>query len=106
MRLCILIRDCTMCCMCTFCTDILCRYRTALSDRHKNLTWPGFVEAVLERDGYDNIHWTPQHRFCGLQRFHPLLNFVGNFEKLREHGALLIAKAGLHEASKSFFLFD
>ena len=38
------------------------RYRTALSERHKNISWPGFVSAVLEKDGYDNIHWTPQVR--------------------------------------------
>jgi hypothetical protein len=78
----------------------LCRYRTALSDRHKNVTWPDFVSAVLGKDGYDNIHWRPQSHFCGLQRFSALFTFAGNFEQLRGHGEQLIAQAGLEEASE------
>mmetsp|Transcript_7829 Transcript_7829/g.13198 ORF Transcript_7829/g.13198 Transcript_7829/m.13198 type:complete len:349 (-) Transcript_7829:495-1541(-) len=77
------------------------RYRTALSDRHRNITWPDFVGAVLEKDGYDNIHWTPQSQFCGLRRFHGYFNFVGNFEQLRAHGELLIARAGLQNATSA-----
>lgn len=76
------------------------RYRTALSSRHRNITWPDFVGAVLEKDGYDNIHWTPQSQFCGLWRFHSYFNFVGNFEQLRAHGNLLIARVGLQNASE------
>lgn len=49
---------------------------------------------------YDNIHWTPQSRFCGLSTFHPLLNFVGNFEQLVAHGEALVARAGLQSAGE------
>ena len=79
---------------------LLHRYRTALSDRHKNVTWPDFVDAVLGKDGYDKIHWTPQSHFCGMRRYHSLLNFVGNFELLRAHGELLISQAGLQNESE------
>lgn len=77
------------------------RYRAALSSRHKNISWPDFVEAVLEKDGYDNLHWTPQSHFCGLKRFYPYLNFVGNFEYLRDHGNQLISRVKLEDSTSS-----
>lgn len=77
------------------------RYRAALSKRHRNITWPDFVDAVTERDGYNNIHWSPQSRFCGLHRFHPYFNFVGNFEQLQAHGEMLNERAGLEAATSS-----
>ena len=58
------------------------------------------MSAVLDEDGYDNIHWTPQNYFCGLRNYYPYLNFVGNFEKLQEHGELLNRRASLLDASE------
>ena len=81
-------------------TLTLDRYRTALSERHLNITWPHFMRAVLHKDGYDNIHWTPQSHFCALRHFHTYVNFVGNFEQLRAHGEMLITRAGVVNASE------
>jgi len=76
--------------------DAIARYRTYLTDRHKGTTWTDYwTSIIVDKDQYKNIHWDPQTDFCGLKKFWPLFNFVGNFEHLKEHSTALSTLAGL-----------
>jgi len=76
-------------------------YKILLAKRHLNSTWTDFWRSALAPRGIRNIHWDPQISFCGLNKFWPLFNFVGNFEKLSSHSALLSRRLGIDKYTNS-----
>lgn len=55
------------------------------------LSFKEFVELIsAPKSPHQNQHWRPQHTFCGLGKYLPLYNFVGNFEKLQAHAKIFL----------------
>ncbi len=55
------------------------------------LTFPEFVDLITAPGSpHQNQHWRPQNTFCGLNKYLPLFNFVGQFEKLQEHAKIYL----------------
>jgi hypothetical protein len=44
-----------------------------------------WTSIIVDKDQYKNIHWDPQTDFCGLKKFHPLFNFVGEFIQMHAY---------------------
>lgn len=62
------------------------------------LTFPEFVHLIAEPGSpFQNVHWRPQHLFCGLQKFVDRFNFVGNMERLQPQSELLLKATDLWE---------
>jgi hypothetical protein len=80
------------------------RYKTMLTERHRNSTWTDFWQSVIAPQGIRNIHWDPQIEYCGLKKYWHYFNYVGNYEMILEHGDYLTKMAGLHEFSESYTL--
>jgi hypothetical protein len=66
--------------------DAIKRYKTLLYQRNLTANWNDFWKSSLSPKGVRNIHWDPQTDFCGLEKFWPLYNFVGNYELIESHG--------------------
>lgn len=64
------------------------RYTKRITDLGENNTFETFVRLTLGGK-IKNIHWNPQHRFCGFDRFHHKYNFIGAYERLHDHGRQL-----------------
>jgi hypothetical protein len=75
------------------------RYKTFLEQRNKSTTWDDFWQSAIS--GMGNPHWDPQINFCGLKKFWPFFNFVGNFELIQEHGPQLTKILPISQYSKS-----
>jgi hypothetical protein len=72
-----------------------------LYQRNRSTTWTDFWQSALSPKGVRNIHWDPQTNFCGLEKFWPLYNFVGNYELLQEHGREFATRTKLSQFSLS-----
>lgn len=70
-----------------------------LYQRNRSAAWPDFWKSVLSPKGIRNIHWDPQTSFCGLDKFWPLFNFVGNYEMIQDHGKEVARRASLNQFS-------
>jgi hypothetical protein len=77
------------------------RYKTLLLKRNKSTTWEDFYQSALS--GMRNPHWYPQTDFCGLRKYWPHFNFVGNFELIQQHGPELATRLDLSQYSKTLF---
>jgi hypothetical protein len=50
------------------------------------LSFAEFVHLITAPESnFQNVHWRPQSRFCGLAKYKSKYNFIGNFEKLSSH---------------------
>lgn len=91
---------------------LLSAYKYCISNKHQvnhyrnwmtkltkseNFSWPAFYESVTSELKHQNLHWRPQVDFCGLHRFYPLYNFIGNLELSWLHGPMLLRKLGIWE---------
>lgn len=63
------------------------------------LSFPEFVRIIAAPGSNElNVHWRPQHRFCGLDKFVHAFNHVGNFEALAKHGRALLDQTATWDA--------
>lgn len=82
-------------------------YATRIFKR-RHLNFSEFVDVIaqpkmgpVKRSDHDglhpwtNAHWRPQRFMCNLEKFLPAYDFVGSFDKLREHTELLLRSKGL-----------
>jgi|MDSY01.1.fsa_nt_gb hypothetical protein len=55
------------------------------------LPFEQFVDFVTAPgSSHRNVHWSPQSSFCAMQKYIGTFNFVGNFERLRNHSRVLL----------------
>jgi hypothetical protein len=80
--------------------DAIKRYKTMMYQRNLSTTWEDFYQNAIGPNGIRNVHWDPQTSFCGFDKFWPLFNFVGNYEMIKEHGAILAHRAKIENFSK------
>ena len=68
--------------------NALPRYAKKIYDLGENNTFGTFVRLSLAKQ-IANLHWNPQHRFCGFHKFAHKFNFIGSYEQLATHGRML-----------------